>query len=501
MMRAILSLLALALGGLPALAWPGPSPQDELRALAAAHPDDPDLAWAYIIDLEGRAERERAVEQLQRYVSRWPKRRHDAWQRLGRLLYERGSYAPALAALDGAAALRIDGTTHFYRGLCLRELGRPREAEGALLVAARLEPDLAAEARLAAALAALDRGEQPRARVLLRQVLEQAPATEAGRQAALLVGRPRAVRKPRRRLGLFASTGIEADSNVLLKGDLSPAGVPSDEADLRAVGNVGFSYRFFENERASATVGYRYAESKHMDLDPYDLRNHMAFVGGEWKAGAGVTVRLDGFASDQHLDGEPYLSTWAARPSLLLSPGAGMRLTRLFAEIEHSRYHDDVLLDSLVRNGFEFALAAEHYVPLGFRPNTWGSAGLRLSHVKTDADRDLLGFESAYDRQGARATLRMVTPLPWRIEADVAAAYSYDRYLHTNVIDGLFESGVTGADRRRDHVIEGTVALSRPLSQYTSLELRWHGTMQRSNVDTYSYRRNIVGLYVRAQVF
>ena len=66
-----------------------------------------------------------------------------------------------------------------------------------------------------------------------------------------------------------------------------------------------------------------------------------------------------------------------------------------------------------------------------------------------------------------------------------------------NVIDEI--SGAISPDRRWDRIYQTTVALTRPLSPSTRLELRWSGRWQQSNVSAYDYDRHIFGLYLRAE--
>ena len=475
----------------------------ELRELAAAWPDDSDLAWALAGELEASGDKAAAAAELRRLVERWPGRQPGAWLRLGRLLVELDEHELAIDSLEAASIeAPLDGTAHFYRGLSLRAIGRHGEAARALQVAARLEPELDAEARLLSALSQLQLGHSGRANELLAEVLELQPTGETARQARLLLGSPQPASLPSQRpLALFASGGVEFDSNLTLEGDVVPGGLSTDRSDVRAVWGAGLAWRAHQGRRTRATLGFRYNESSHGKLREFDLQSHVLFASAELEASSRVLLRLDGFATDQHLDGDRYARTWTVRPTLLLAHGERTGLSRLYFELERSRYHNDPLLPSLDLDATATAFALEHYLPLGGWDEAWGSAGLRYRHVETEGSRDFLGFNSAYDRSGLQTTLRLVFPLAWSLQARAEASYEYERYRYRNLIDALFESGLTDAKRRRDHVAEATVSLARPLTEHTKIELRWRGTLAHSNVDTYSYDRSIVGLYFRVETF
>jgi tetratricopeptide (TPR) repeat protein len=500
--------LLLALAVLLLLPEPAPAEADsleELRHLVAAHPRDPDLAWLRANALQEEGRTDEAVAALQSFLERWPAHRPEARRVLGQLLYEAGQHEQALDALEAHALENpMDGLTHFYRGLALRALQRHRGAERALQVAARLSPELEAEGLLLAGFSHLELGERVRSSMLFRRVVELAPESETARHARLLLGgRQRASIAGRKRLTLFADGGTEYDSNVTLEGDLAPGG-GSDRNDARVVWGAGLSYRAYQSESASATVGYRYSGSAHQDLEAYDLQSHLIFASGQVSPWERTTLRLDAFATDGHLNGDRYARTWALRPTLLYTFGPRAGVSRLYLEAEKIRYHDEPLLESLSRNGTNYALTLEHYAPLWGRRDAWGSAGVTLSKANNPSSRtdDLLGFDDAFSHRAARGTLRLNFPVGWKLTTDASASVALRRYANPNVLDGLFEQVfLDQAERRHDSVVEGTISVSRPLTEHTRVELRWRGTLQRSNVDLYSYNRNIVGLYLKTQTF
>ena len=179
-------------------------------------------------------------------------------------------------------------------------------------------------------------------------------------------------------------------------------------------------------------------------------------------------------------------------------------MSRLYFQTEKIRYQEDPLLASLSHNGTNYALTLEHYAPLWRHRAAWGSAGITVSKANNPSSRsaDLLGFDDAYSHRAARGTLRLNFPVGWKLTTDVSASFAYQRYANPNVLDGLFEQVfLDQAERRRDSVVEGTIAVSRLLTKHTHVELRWRGSLQRSNVELYSYDRNIVGLYLKTQTF
>ena len=469
---------------------------DRLGKTVTQNPDDPDLAWLWIRELLAAGENERATEALFRFVERWPERA-EASARLGEALYAAGRPADALDALERAAELApLDGATHFYRGLALRQLGRAEEARGAFRVAARLEPALEPEALLLAGISELELGETEKARALLTRVAELAPASESARQAQALLGGQRTAPAQRRRLSLFAELGVESDSNVTLEGETAPAS--TDESDIRAVWGAGLSYRVYQGERSSATLGYRYGESTHEEQKAYDLRSHTLFASTQWIAARHTVLRLDGFATDAHLDDDRYARTWSLRPNLIRDFGRARGTSRFYAQVDRSSYHRTPVLASLTQDGTTYTAGVEHYLMLPYGRDAWTALGLSARRTNTEAGDDLAGFDGAYDDRRGAATARAGFALPYQLTSELSLGYEYARYANDNVVGFLFEFD---PDARRDSVFTAGLALRRPLTKTTELELRYGATFQRSNLETYTYDRHIVGLYFRARNF
>ena len=80
---------------------PEPAALERLRQVAAAHPDDPDLAWALARELADGGDPDAALGALRRFRERWPDRRPEAARILGRLLHETGRDEEAVEVFDG----------------------------------------------------------------------------------------------------------------------------------------------------------------------------------------------------------------------------------------------------------------------------------------------------------------------------------------------------------------------------------------------------------------
>ena len=125
--------------------------------------------------------------------------------------------------------------------------------------------------------------------------------------------------------------------------------------------------------------------------------------------------------------------------------------------------------------------------------------GGRFSRFDASAGRDLFGFGAAYDNDRWDAGIVVALPLGFETSLVASASFGFEHYQHANVIDFLTDDGVgdATANRRRDVVAEYALTLSRPLREHLYLDLSYRVTDRKSNVDLYSYDRQVVGVMLR----
>ncbi len=497
---ALLALTAPAAASVPVALEPtAQSPVAAFEAALASHPDDPDLSWGLVRALGESGDLEGAVSQLRAHLERWPERPTGAWLVLGRWLQQLERDAEALVAFEESLARNPGlGVAHLHAGLSAKRLGRLEEAAGHF-DAARHEPELAAEAGLMAGLTRLDLGDEQGARHVLGEVVASHRESEAARAARLVLDGSVAPR--RRLLSLDAYGGVQFDSNVTLEsGEDLPGGTP-DKDDVRFTFGAGATLRPLRLERAGIDVGLRYDQSTHIELDDYDTRRVLGLVGGHYRLTRRMALRLDGWVGYTLLDDDPYLLEGALRPSFLFDLGGRAGLIRLHALANGSDFEERPLFASLERDGWSYGGGFEHIVAVPLREGAWTAWSAGYLRHDTEASTDLLGFDSAYDRDEWSAGLRLHVPLVYAVAADARVGFDAERYDNSNLIDALTDGGVGRPDprRRRDDVWSVGASLTRPVGRFTELELSWGFSDRASNVDLYAYDRHVVGLTVRVQ--
>jgi tetratricopeptide (TPR) repeat protein len=464
------------------------------RSAANAHPEDPDLAFAYARKLAAAGENEAAVQQLDRFVDRWPERRPTARVEIAGHLIESGSNEAALELLDVALVeAPSSGMAFFYRGIALRNARRLQEADRDFQFAIEFEPGLRPEAMLARALGFFEMGREDEAVDLLRGVLEIDPTGDSAMRARLLL-RQRELLDFRDRFRIEAYAGFEWDDNVTLE-NAEEEVLPSGRKDFRGIWGLGGSWRAWVGEEGSLTLGYRYDQTEYNDLSDYDLISNTVFAATTWRPNRRLALRLDNIVYNILQDREVEVTGGLVRPNLIVSLGSEAGAITTFASFEIAEYEDTPTAPAWERDAITFGGGVEYFLPF-FMEGSWltvsASWARSLTEAKPSGSSD--GFDGDYDYDSIRLRAFTRLELPFEVRAQLESSYSDDDYLNDNFDNA---ASVGGSRRRHDQVVNGRFSLSRSVFDHVRLEAYVRVSRRYSNLNAYGYDRQVVGALVR----
>jgi hypothetical protein len=259
--------------------------------------------------------------------------------------------------------------------------------------------------------------------------------------------------------------------------------------------------RPWSNETAGVVLGYHFDTGLHDQVTDYDYQTQQGFVSLLLRAHEQVTLRLDGVYNYGKLGGTPYVQVGTVRPNVFFAWSDNVGVSRLYGEVDWSKFYEDNVLESLNRSGTSYAVGLEHTLAVPGLPMVLATLHARWATQQTASGADFLGFDSAYAFDRSEVGLELRFPVIWGIHAAAGAMVGWEPYDNPNVIDFLTDNGVGDPtpDKRRDLVTDASVTLSRELYRGVMLEVAWRYTNRDSNVDLYSYDRNVVGMYLRFQ--
>jgi len=467
---------------------------ERLEAAITAHPEDPDLAFALARRLAADGRASDAMRRTRDFVARWPDRRAEARVEIARAMIDAGDHDESLALLDDELrANPRSAIARLYRGIAFRSAGLIAEANREFAAAAQLAPALRPESLLAQALGLFELGKESDAVDLLREILEIDPTSESAIRARLLL-RQREIIDLQRWWRLDAQAGFEWDDNVLLE-SATEESVGSDQEDFRGVWGFGATARALTTEKVAITLGYRFDQLKHHDLDRFDLLTNSGFASGSLQLQEKLIVRLDAVAWNTRRDGDNELTAGLLRPSLIWSLGPDWGVLRAFAQYQVFDYDEKPVIDAWERDGFSFGAGLEHFLPLPIKDSFLStSVSYQQNLTQAGSGGGSLGIDGDNDHHEAALRIRGRVVLPAEINARIEAGYKNDRYHNNNFLNAF---STLRLRKREDDIASARIGFSREIVEHAEFEVYWRGTWRMSNISFFDYDQNVVGVLVR----
>lgn len=378
---------------------------------------------------------------------------------------------------------------YLYEGRILQRLGRPKEAVAVLQRAAALDPGLALEANDEAGRAALAAGDPAAAQVAFRRAAEVSPAADAARAQTAPPGRTAAADGDEPRLALRLSLGVFYDDNVILDPGITSSGAAgiTDQADTLGVLYLWGRYRWLDTERWIGRAEYGFYQNRHRDesLTPFDLQNHRLVLGAGRRFGRGeLTAQYE--LQYALLGGEPYLTTHAVGPRLVLP-----ETDRLVAEIRYQtggkRFHDDQSFFALnsERDALFHRLDLTQYA-------VWDKT--RYLFAGYTFERELAGdgpTEDDWSFNAHHLRAGLTWPIWASLRVDLDAAYIMRAYDNPNQ-----QPPFAVRDDREFNALAG---LTQPLARYLEVSLQYLHQDHQSNIPGFDFTRRLYGVLLTAK--
>lgn len=456
---------------------------------------------------------------------------------LGIALVKKQEYDDAIPFLERARkSEELDARASFFLGVCRLRRGEYEEARALFDRASTGDPTLAASSRYYEGIIAYREGKRADAIEHFQAAVDGAPDSQIAAESKTLIDALQATARPWQ---LYAATGFQYDSNVLLGPgsdiDFGGDGTPeftSGAGDGRAVFNFGGNYRLLDYESFMLTMGYDFYQSLHFGtseienvvFDPnsppdpndpdaafetkkesccseFDIQNHGVvldlFYGGEY-FDTGLLGRFD-FALKQT---DKFLSSGTVLPWVSI-PTLDWSETQLSYRLLINDFYGGDLTgeDFDIRDGYNHAAAIREVFDIGATRYLWLGYRFDLEDpVGDDEGSQSFGYQGHQVETGFAWTL----PSAYGIEAGYA--YRNERYNSESRLPppSFIPDSPDDSDelrsRRSDNVHSVFVLLHIPLPSVFELTCGVFSTFNNSNQAEFEYERLVGTISVGARL-
>jgi tetratricopeptide (TPR) repeat protein len=439
-----------------------------------------------------------ASQALERARGRDPRDQAIQFQ-LGALYFGLGKYDQAEPLLEQvfAANPRLDGVGYYVGFMRYRK----KDYQGALRAfraGASADPDIQQLTRFYSGLALGVLGLPERAAAEIDEALKLQPASPLTGPAERLRGAVAAAREGERRFRAEVRVGFFYDDNVPVNPDSMP-GDPVVEAlqqrRPRSTGELGalrLDYAFLRQGPLEATVTYSFFGTYNNNLPSFNITNHLAGLGMTYRGAMGAVpyqLALQYTYDYLTLDDEEFVQRHTVVPTLVVAPNP-RHMTVLQSRLQVKDFAEDtdapVIPVAEARDGINYLIGLahffrfqgdRHFIKLGYQfdlddTDRSGGRGRNFSYV------------------GHRVIAAAQYTLPWQ---GIRLRYDFDvhvrnyRHRHT-----LLPVAAPDTTERLDTEYTSVLGFTMPLPYNLSLAVDYQLSVNRSNLDVFTYHRNVI---------
>lgn len=396
----------------------------------------------------------------------------------GTYALENGESAEAVRLLQTAVELRPqDHAAHLLLGIALVRQGEDTAARSHLLTALRVKPD-DARTLYELGISFVKLNEYTEARDFFSDVAELSTDPQLTQAANnYLTKLPTDEQKGQ--FKALINLGIQHDSNVILEPD-NPVVKASNNSDWRELALVNVQYSFAPGKKTSGAVGYRFYQSFHNRLQEFNTQQHQLSLRGEYrftpKAALIGLYRLP----RTYVDGDLYSNFHTLGIGFKVNTNVRNQLEILYTHEWRKFFNTPIYSTNNDRSGgFNRLTVNDRF--------NWCKDGeliVGYTYERDSTDQSYWNYDA---HQGSLTLAR-------KIGAITVSAMAL-------VQNRSYQENFPGfSNRRSDTMQEYSLSLGWKLSETWSASVSDVYTINDSDLSIFEYKRNIFGIFVRAQL-
>jgi tetratricopeptide (TPR) repeat protein len=372
------------------------------------------------------------------------------------------------------------GRTAFLKGLALMQKRTYPEALASFEAAKTAAPELGFAADFQIATIYHRLGKSTEARNLFTRIAEGDPESDIGYMARQQSDVLTTHMTKRKAFSALANVQYQSDSNVILKPDnSSSAGGISNKSDTAAVLSLQAGYDLPLDLPYGVKFQYSGYANFHNELKDYDLQRHTFGVSPSYRIGEN-TASLPISYNDTLVDGSRYLSVFAVAPTYTFVTGEH-QYTLASVTYQNKEFPQTTISPEENRTGTSLG-AGISWFRLVAQQKGFTNLKYEFSREKTDG--------ANWSMQENKVGAGFLYPVSEHVQLALGVEAFRQAFDNVNVLFGK---------KRTDTGYTVNAQILYALTQMVDAQLQYVLITNDSNVDVYTYHKNIfgVGLYAK----
>lgn len=376
--------------------------------------------------------------------------------------YKAKNYSKAAALFEEIVREEPGNVLAYYQaGISFYRESRYRKALDYFLVASEKSPTIKHNGYYYAGICHLKMGEVEKAIEKLEYVRDNADKEDLRVSSSKWLEAAQSRKAALRPYSLFLQLGYINDDNI--RHEPEDRNIYTDEGDYYTGMYFAGGYDFIKRDGFTFGAGYDHYESRHDDLEQYDLRAMIPKVYTRYRFYP-FTFHLSYFRFSSRIESDRYLRQHRLRPAV------SWRVNDRFQVSLHYNYDNNDYITNADRDGHTngLFLRGSHRI-LGNKGIVSGSIGYE--------DNEAVHPDYYFKRWKTR--VKVTFKLPWDLELGIGGRYHDKEYENVDSIYGV---------AREDSRYYGDLFLSRKLYDWLKISAGVRYVKNDSNISDYDYR-------------
>lgn len=394
----------------------------------------------------------------------------------GLSLFFIGKYPEAIKEFAAAETVKEEkGLVYYYKGLAYFKTENFDQSVPLFTRAAIIDSSLALNCSYYAGISYYKRGLFEEAKEEFDAVIKQSPESDTGKSSREYLAEMEKLSKEAqtKRWAFNLGATVQDDDNVTLEAKESITGaLPTNKTDSRSIMFLQTEWNFLQLSNFKSSISYVFYQSMHTSMSQFNLQDQTGSLTGAYNMGK-QQVQLTYAYEYISLEKDKYGTVNSVSPIWIIQETPEF-FTQILYRYQQKEYLNTTrVINNETRGGTNNQVGASQVYSF-FKNNGNARAGYNFDMEKAK--------EKSWDYTGNKLFGGVLFPLRKGLRVDLGAEYYAKSFKETHSLFNI---------KRKDDTASYSVTFLVDEGSRDELSLQYLYTENKSNIDSYSYIRNL----------